>query len=267
MRMRAERSQPSRAAICGFEYLAALLGVDERVCGESSRERKRGRELGLRPVGARALEQPRRQREDRARCVQVSDRMEYLCNLNLSPQREAMYKAILLEEEIDEQVLRLMDAPPIAEDIAAHTMIPLAICRRLVDAACSDDHVVVLPHSPPDEHPPRSPSAHCDSSSSSDESEEEEQQSPSNYPSIRSPQALRSLVRFIHNEVDEAAQAQADQERRAAEHADAEKAARQRAAAALQEESDRLMTELRLKNERQQKQQQVIQTIVCAAYR
>jgi hypothetical protein len=191
--------------------------------------------------------------------------MEYLCNLNLSPKREAMYKAILLEEEIDEQVLRLMDAPPIAEDIAAQTSIPLAISRRLVDDARSvlsgNIPAVVLPHSPPDEHPPRSPSAYSDSpsaysdsSSSSDESEEE-QPANSDYPRIRSPQALSSLVRFIHSAVDEAA-----------EHADAEKNAQQRAAAALQEESDRLMDELRLKNERQQqKQHKVIQTFVCTA--
>ena len=183
--------------------------------------------------------------------------MEYLCNLNLSPKREAMYKAILLEEEIDEQVLRLMDAPPIAEDIAAQTSIPLAISRRLVDDARSvlsgNNPAVVLPHSPPDEHPPRSPSAYSDSSSSSDESEEE-QPANSDYPRIRSAQALSSLVRFIHSAVDEAA-----------EHADAEKDAQQRAAAALQEESDRLMDELRLKNERQQqKQHKVIQAFVCA---
>ena len=189
--------------------------------------------------------------------VRASDRMEYLCNLNLSPKREAMYKAILLEEEIDEQVLRLMDAPPIAEDIAAQTSIPLAISRRLVDDARSvlsgSIPAVVLPHSPPDEHPPRSPSAYSDSSSSSDESEEG-QPANSDYPRIRSAQALSSLVRFIHSAVDEAA-----------EHADAEKDAQQRAAAALQEESDRLMDELRLKNERQQqKQHKVIQAFVCA---
>ena len=167
--------------------------------------------------------------------VRASDRMEYLCNLNLSPKREAMYKAILLEEEIDEQVLRLMDAPPIAEDIAAQTSIPLAISRRLVDDARSvlsgNNPAVVLPHSPPDEHPPRSPSAYSDSSSSSDESEEE-QPANSDYPRIRSAQALSSLVRFIHSAVDEAAQAQevqqAGQERRAPKHADAGKDAQQR---------------------------------------
>lgn len=168
--------------------------------------------------------------------------MEYLCNLNLSPKREAMYKAILLEEKIDEQVLGLMDAPPIAEDIAAQTSIPLAISRRLVDDARSvlsgNIPAVVLPHSPPDEHPPRSPSAYSDSpsaysdsSSSSDESEEE-QPANSDYPRIRSPQALSSLVRFIHSAVDEAAQAQevqqAGQERRAPKHADAGKDAQQR---------------------------------------
>jgi hypothetical protein len=68
-----------------------------------------------------------------------------------------------------------------------------------------------------------------------------------NYPRIRSPQALRQLVRSIHSAVDEAALAQTAREARI----EAE-------AAALQEESDRLMAELKKKNElEKEKQQQV----------
>ena len=100
--------------------------------------------------------------------------MELLKNLNLSPKREAMYKSILLEEEIDEAVLRLMDRPDIAEDIAEQTAIPLSVSRQLVYEATESSSQATGPHqtgfaSPP-ECPPTSP-VYTDSSSSSDESE------------------------------------------------------------------------------------------------
>jgi hypothetical protein len=177
--------------------------------------------------------------------------MEYLNKLNLSPRREALYRKIMLEEEIDEAVLKLMDHPPIADDIAAETPIPLEVCRRLVDDARSElprQDWPALPYSPPDERPPTSPSPACtDNSSSSSEDESDDEQVDDNYPRIRSPQALRQLVRSIHSAVDEAALAQTAREARI----EAE-------AAALQEESDRLMAELKKKNElEKEKQQQV----------
>jgi hypothetical protein len=180
--------------------------------------------------------------------------MEYLSKLNLSPKREALYRSIMLEEEIDSETLKLLDHPPIAEDIAAQTEIPLAVCRRLVDNARSEQprqDKPILPYSPPD----RPPSSPCSSSSEDEDDEQVADYPDANYPRIRSPQALRQLQREIHNAVDEAAEAQTARDALAKERAAEERRAAVDAAAALQEESDRLMAELKKKNELQKQKQ------------
>ena len=186
--------------------------------------------------------------------------MEYLSKLNLSPKREALYRSIMLEEEIDEATLKLLDHPPIAEDIAAQTKIPLAVCRRLVDDARSEQprqDSPVLPYSPPDR--PQSPPACSTDSSSSSEDEDHEQVADPIYPRIRSPQALRQLQREIHTAVDEAAEAQTARDALMKVRAAEERRVAVDAAAALEEESARLMAELKKKNElqKQKHQQQV----------
>lgn len=160
-----------------------------------------------------------------------------------------------------------MDHPPIADDITEQTGIPLAVTRHLVQTAHSvESSREGMPPCSPPECPPTSPACYSDSSSSSDDEDEEdgfELHTAASYPRIKSPKALRELVKAIHDAVDEAALAHAEDAREAqdAESSAREKAeAQKRAAVALQEESERLMAELRKKNE-QQKQKQTAHVI------